>query len=138
MHLSSPIGDDPCELAARWILDPTLAFMLVAMEAKIQARFTSPGFRWPGTRVISGFRTDARQADLNPAVTSSCHTVCPSLAVDVQVGAIDLPARTIGQLELLQILGGIWKTTLGPLGPGRWGGDFSVPDPNHFDLGPCL
>lgn len=52
-----------------------------------------------------------------------------SLAVDVRVG--NQPASTT-PVEFFAWLGTIWKrVTPG----GRWGGDFTEPDVNHYDLG---
>jgi len=127
MAFPEPIGDDACGLARRWILDPTLAEMLVRLEAKARAEFDALGIRWPGLRIISGFRSSEHQAQLNPAVTQSYHTRCPSLAADLRLGA-DPP---VGDLSnIWAIIGGMWE-----LMGGRWGGRFSTPDPNHFDLG---
>ncbi len=52
-----------------------------------------------------------------------------SLAVDLRVGGF--PASTT-PLEIWTWLGDLWKRS----SPGaRWGGDFTSPDVNHFDLG---
>lgn len=101
------------------------------------------GVRWPPTYIISGFRTAETQAEVNPTVEHSCHTVEKSgepsaLAADLTLGVMDPGEYDV----LLAILGGIWKMKL----RGRWGGDFTwegspKPNPdeqNHFDLGPCL
>lgn len=100
--------------------------MLVALEAKVARIFASQGLRNPGLRVISGFRTAAQQARVNPSVTNSFHTRCPALAVDLRLG--NIPASVVTP-ELWAVVGNAWKS----LG-GRWGGDFSSPDLNHFDL----
>lgn len=127
MPLPEAIGDDACGLARRWVLDPTLAAMLVRLEAEARRQFDAGGIRWPGLRIISGFRTSEHQAQLNPAVTQSYHTRCPSLAADLRLGA-DPP---VGDLtNIWAILGGIWE-----LMGGRWGGRFQQADLNHFDLG---
>lgn len=44
-----------------------------------------------------------------------------------------MPA-SLTPLEVWAALGGAWKRLTG----GRWGGDFSKSDPNHFDLGPHM
>ncbi len=119
------IGDD-CGLSRRWRLEPTLAAMLGRLEARAQDAFSAEGLRWPGIFVISGYRSPQRQAQVNPDAPNSLHVRCPALAVDLRVG--DLPASST-PLELWSFLGQLWKA----LG-GRWGGDFTPRDPNHFDL----
>lgn len=129
MPLRERITSDRCGLQRRWILDPTLAVLLVEMERRAVALFSAEGVRliqWPGFVVISGHRSVALQARVNPDAPDSLHTRCPSLAVDLRVG--DLPA-TATPPDVWAFAGGLWKT----LG-GRWGGDFSPPDLNHFDL----
>ena len=100
--------------------------MLVALEAEATRQFSAQGFRWPGLWIISGYRSPRLQLDVNPLAPNSLHTRCPSLAVDLRVG--DLPA-SLTPLEFWEFLGRIW----GILG-GRWGGRFTPPDVNHFDL----
>jgi len=100
--------------------------MLVRLEARAAAIFSAEGLRWPGIFIISGHRSAAKQAFVNPSVPSSLHTRCPSLAVDLRVG--DTPASTTAT-EVWGFLGTLWKA----LG-GRWGGDFRPrPDFNHFE-----
>lgn len=129
MPLPERITDDACGLSERWLLDPALAGMLVQMEGLAVDRFTTTWFRWPGIWIISGARTPEHQTILNPTVPRSCHVQCPSMAADLQVGAVE----ELQSDEVFAILGGMWM-----LMGGRWGGSFSDPDPNHFDLGPCL
>ncbi len=125
--LPEQISGDACGLARRWLLDPVLAEGLVRLERVAQERFTSSGTRWPGLWIISGQRTRAHQADLNPLVKDSLHTRCPALAVDLRVGSI----AGVSSDALLQFAGGIW-IALGF----RWGGLFSdFPNPAHFDVG---
>ena len=126
MSSSSRVGTDGCGLSRRWVLDPTLADMLVRLDADAAGRFSAEGFRWPGLFIISGFRSRLLQAEINPAAPNSLHTRCPSLAADLRVG--DQPA-SLTPPELWAALGRRWST----LG-GRWGGTFTPPDPNHFDL----
>ena len=134
--LPSPVGDDACSLARRWFLDPHLAEMLVSLEAWGHSQFAGSWFHWPGIKVISGYRSNIRQAQVNPDAPRSLHTRCPALAVDLQLGGIPL----ISNNALWELVGGRWKIM-----GGRWGGDFSGPgrgidgvnrrEQNHFDLG---
>ncbi len=124
--LSSRVGDDACSISRRWVLDPGLSDMLVRLQSRAAAIFSAEGLRWPGIFIISGHRTEARQAEINPTVPQSLHRECPSLAVDLRVG--DTPASTTAT-EIWGFLGTLWKA----LG-GRWGGDFRpIPDFNHFE-----
>lgn len=126
MSLPSRVGTDDCLLANRWTLDPTLARMLVRLEAMARSEFEVPGiFRWPGLFVISGYRSPRHNRDVGGS-PNSLHTACPSLAVDLRFGRV--PGRMPGDQQVWEILGGMWRL----LG-GRWGGSFD--DPNHFDLG---
>lgn len=132
---------ETCRLASLWILDSHLAQMLVQMVGDLSLRFAAPRLRRlsiaPTVLIISGYRSEARQAGLNPSVTRSCHVQCPSMAVDLRLGTTP---GLIGD-EVYSIYGVYWQT----LG-GRWGGNFSHDGPEminpaekfHFDLGPCL
>ncbi|GAI40037.1 unnamed protein product [marine sediment metagenome] len=100
--------------------------MVVDLNQWALAEFSSQGLRWPGLWVISGYRSEQSQTEENPLVPDSLHRACPSLAVDLRVG--DLPA-TVTQPVVWGWLGTKWKTW-----GGRWGGDFSERDYNHFDL----
>jgi len=100
--------------------------MLVRLDEKMSRAFSAQGFRWPGLRIVSGFRSRLLQADLNPLAPDSLHTRCPSLAADLQVG--DVPA-SLTTLEMWAKIGFEWAK----LG-GRWGGRFSPPDNHHFDV----
>ncbi len=123
---SSRLGEDGCLLSRRWTLDPTLADMLISLDGQTRRLFSAEGFRWPGLFIISGFRSGGVQAVINPLAPKSLHTRCPSLAADLRVG--DLPA-SITTPEIWAVLGTLWRRM-----GGRWGGDFSPPDYNHFDL----
>ncbi len=123
------IEDDPCELARRWLLDATLAEMLVRLDRMARERFAATGIGWPGLWIISGFRSKEDQARLNPSAPQSLHTRCPSLAVDLRLGS-SFEGRLPGDDSIWQILGGMWQFM-----GGRWGGSFRDPDLNHFDLG---
>jgi len=101
--------------------------MLVVMDRLARERFAASGFRWPGLWIISGNRSPADQARVNPALKASLHVRCPSLAVDLRVGQV---AATITPEQVWTFLGDMWR-----LMGGRWGGDFKEPDLNHFDLG---
>jgi len=84
------------------------------------------GFRnFPPLFIISGYRDPKLNAEVG-GVPNSLHTVCPSLAADLRVGQIP----GVGSDEIWAMLGGWWR-----LNGGRWGGTFTKPDPNHFDLG---
>lgn len=122
-----------CELARRWILDPTLAAMLVSLETWARTYLATDRARWPGLYVISGHRSEPLAPALNPGqapATQSRHLACPSLAADLRVG--NAPA-SVTPLTVWAALGSAWEA----LG-GRWGGRFDPPDPNHFDIDPAL
>lgn len=125
--LPERINGDACGLARRWILATVLAQGLVRLEGVAEERFAAAETHWPGLWIISGQRSRAHQASLNPLVEDSLHVRCPSLAADLRVGSLPgLPPSA-----LLQFAGGIW-TSLGF----RWGGLFSdFPNPAHFDVG---
>lgn len=130
---SEVIGVDPCGMVRRWSLDPLLASMLLALDAWACEVFSSKGIRWPGLRIISGYRSRAVVGAFNPteaAAQKSRHRRIPSLAADLRVGDIKASETP---LEVWTFLGLQWER----LG-GRWGGHFSSPDPNHFDIDPLL
>jgi len=116
-------------------LDSHLAEMVVSLEGWAHEQFARTGLRWPGITIISGGRSKARQARLNPDAPDSLHTRCPALAVDLRVGSVpNLPGGAVWEW-----LGARWKMM-----GGRWGGDFSPGkgidgvnrrEQNHFDLG---
>ena len=126
MARSELLGADVCGLSRRWALDPTLAGMLVDLDRWAAREFSAAGLRWPGLFIISGWRSRILQAEINPLAPASLHTRCPSLAADLRVG--DVPASVTG-VETWAFLASHWST----LG-GRWGGRFTPPDNNHFDL----
>ncbi len=126
MARSEAVGRESCSLSRRWVLEPILGHMLVRLDQWAAGQFSSQGLRWPGLFIISGHRSPLLQAEINPLAPASLHTRCPSLAADLRVG--DLPASLTG-IEIWHFLGQGW----GLLG-GRWGGSFSPPDNNHFDL----
>jgi len=123
--LPSPIGVDDCALAQRWKLQPALASKLVALSNQWEREISKGGLGAPALFVISGYRTVAQNDEVDGAEDSR-HIRCPSEAVDLRVGSV----QGLDNLEVWQILGGMWR-----LRGGRWGGTFSDPDPNHFDLG---
>jgi len=115
-----------CSLSRRWVLAPQVAGMVVALDEWAANQFAAQGLRWPGLFVISGFRSRILQAEVNPLAEASLHTRCPSLAVDLRVG--DIPA-SLTTVETWAFLGFRWQTM-----GGRWGGRFTPPDNNHFDV----
>ncbi len=124
---SSRVADgDYCSLSRRWTLDPHLADMLVRLDDWARGQFSSEGLRWPGLFVISGYRSQLLQAQINPAAPKSLHTYCPALAADLRVG--DIPA-SLTTTEIWSWLASWWGTM-----GGRWGGSFTPPDENHFDI----
>ena len=139
---SEIIGIDPCGMVRRWSLSPVLASMLVALDGwacrtfdreLAKAGLSAPWFRWPGLRIISGYRARPLVAAFNPAqkaAQKSRHRRQPSLAADLRVG--DTPA-TVTPREVWTFLGLQWERQ-----GGRWGGRFDPPDPNHFDIDPLL
>lgn len=127
MPIPRRLDADQCGLLTPpWSLDPTLASMLVRLEDTAHRAFSNLNLPWPGIRIISGHRTpDANKAARG--VPQSLHLLCPSLAADLRFGntGIDLSEE-----QFWQWLGAHWLTM-----GGRWGGNFSKPDVNHFDLG---
>ena len=120
-----------CDLIATWGVDPRLADIVAGAAAEIS---NSTGRT---LRIISGFRTDETQRQLiadgrgAAPVGLSNHTVCPSRAVDVSIGAAPTNVQK-ALLGSIMVFAGL-----------RWGGGSPV-DPktgipsdwNHFDLGP--
>ena len=104
--------------------------MLVDLEAWAAREFlAATRVRWPGIYIISGQRSRARQAEVNPATPDSDHTACPSLAADVRVGSVP---TGYGPNAALDWLGARWIQV-----GGKWGGTFlnpasGQPDRNHF------
>jgi len=121
------IGRDPCSLARRWILDRKLSEMLVDLDRWAAEQFKDSRYGWPGLSIISGHRSHAAQAEINPDAPGSLHTRCPSMAADLRVGTIN---AALPSVAIWQWLGVHWKGM-----GGRWGGFFGVKDENHFDLG---
>lgn len=123
---------DVCSLQRRWAIRADLARGLIRLDRWAAGRIPTIRVRglqleWPGLTIISGHRSQVLQARLNPDAPNSLHTRCPALAVDLRVGAAR--ASSI-PLEIWSLLGQQW-VRMGF----RWGGDFSTPDPNHFDVG---
>jgi len=127
MPRSERVGEtDACSISRRWLLDPNLAAILLAMESEITRDFSTAGIPWGGLFIISAFRTASHQFEHNPLNPSSKHTRCPSMAVDLRVA--DLPATTTPD-NVWRYIGHIAKS----FGL-QWGGDFQTPDNNHFQL----
>ncbi len=131
MAWPGPPTPEACNTAARWgiTLEAAERYESAAPEIHNETGRT--------VRIISGFRSDAKQLQLlregktNLGPDRSTHTVCPAGAIDVLIGA----APTNVQKALLgrvMVFNGF-----------RWGGGSPV-DPatgipqdwNHFDLGP--
>jgi len=67
-----------CGLSGGWKLDPAFAARLVSLDRWAEERMADPGLSWPGLFIISGYRSTARQAELNPDAPDSLHTRCPA------------------------------------------------------------
>jgi len=126
VHRYERIGVDNCGIQRRWLLDPTLADNLVRLDQWAAREFSAQGLRWPGLFIQSGFRSKIFQAEVNPLNPNSLHTRCPSLAADLRVGDVPASSTTV---EIWAFLASHWGTF-----GGRWGGRFTPPDYNHFDL----
>jgi len=125
MSLPSRVGRDACTIEARWQLQPRLARLLVQMQDHFTKAFRPTGFPFPDIWVVSGYRDAVKNREVGGAPDSR-HLRCPSEAADLRIGNVE----GLENLEVWQMLGGWWE-----LNGGRWGGRFSIPDPNHFDLG---
>lgn len=130
--MPEPVGDDWCRLSTRWKLEPTVAKMLVGLDQWAKINLARKGYPWPGIFIISGFRSKRRQQEVNPEAPNSLHTRCPSLAVDLRIGNLNVG---MDKDQVWFWLGAQWKM----LG-GRWGGDFHdefgqlrTDELNHFD-----
>ena len=96
--------------------------MIVRLAEQARREF---GIYWPGLYIVSGFRTQRRNAEVKGAA-GSFHTFCPSLAADLRVGSV----AGLPQDEVQAIIGGMWRRM-----GGRWGGTFKNPSVRHFDIG---
>lgn len=129
---AEPIGAEACSLAERWVLDPTLAQMLVDLDGFFEREVAPSGLRWPGIWILSGWRSQEDQARVGPDNPNSLHTRCPSLAVDLRVGGLHASTTPV---EVWAALGNRFK-----LMGGVWGGDFgggpgvNTKEMNHFAL----
>jgi hypothetical protein len=101
--------------------------MLQKLDGWANEEFAGKGIRWPGLFIISGHRSREMQTFENPDAPNSLHLRCPSLAADLRVGGT--PASLTAD-PIWNWLGTRWR-----LMGGRWGGQFTVRDENHFDLG---
>jgi len=129
MSLPSRVPNDPSGWSGYWGLDCELEQKLSQMQqwwTSIRTGISVRGFRtFPPFFIISGFRTEQHNREIGGAPNSR-HIQCPSTAADLRVGNIS----GVESDEIWAMLGGWWR-----LHGGRWGGTFSTPDPNHFDLG---
>jgi len=109
--------------------------MLQTLDRWADESIARTGLRWPGLYIVSGWRSEKEQTDINPDAPASLHRRCPSLAADLRVGSV----AGLDSDSVWELLGGRWK-----LMGGRWGGDFSPgkditgvnrAEQNHFDLG---
>lgn len=114
-----------------------LATMLVALESwasvtivNAAVRYSLPYFIWPGIFIISAQRSIEHNRNVG-GVEGSLHTLCPSPAVDIRVGAV---ATGDAANPMLDWLGARWMQM-----GGRWGGLFTDhPNKGHLDLGPAI
>jgi hypothetical protein len=121
----------------RWGLDPATAAYTLRLDEWAASCLSPCGVRWPGLYIISGYRARPVAPALSPgheAAQGSLHMAKrhgqpASMAVDLRLG--NQPA-SLTPLEVWAAIGALWKALVPG---GRWGGDFSPPDPNHFDLG---
>jgi len=127
--LPSRVPVDACDWSDSWGLDPALASKLSQMQrwwSNLDTGLSGPGLlKFPPLYIISGMRSKKHNDEVGGA-PASFHLRCPSLAADLRVGQV----AGLDSDELWAILGGWWR-----LHGGRWGGTFSDPDPNHFDIG---
>lgn len=142
MAATERVGRDPCGMAGRWNLDLTLVSMLLDLDQWACQQFAAAAesegvpaslFRWPGLFVLSGHRTGPVVSALNPLeppAVRSRHRRIPSLAADLRVG--NTPA-SLTDPTIWGFLGSHWEAQ-----GGRWGGRFTPPDWNHFDIDPLL
>jgi len=121
---------DACAIADEWKLDRNFAQKVAHVMDDLENELGRT------VRIVSGFRTPAEQDALRregrpTAPTNvSNHTICPSRAVDLNIGF--LPTRSMKAiLGRIAVMNGL-----------RWGGgspvdDGGIPsDWNHLDLGP--
>jgi len=123
-------GRDPCEIAATWGIDVSLATRIVRAAGLFLSFTRAPVW------IISGYRTPYEQWLLRTSgrptapVGRSTHTSCPATGVDISLG-------TLPDMEKKRF----WGTLL-ELDGLRWGGgsakdDNGIPsDWQHADLGP--
>lgn len=127
--IPQPIGEDTdaCTLATRWGIALQLALKLVAFRLRLGFPLT----------IISGFRTAARQAELNslPDCSSgrrpcSTHTTCPAIGADVWPGIAVTNAVKAHMMRAAAEVG------LRMGGGSPLDADGFPTDWNHLDLGP--
>lgn len=114
-----------CDTARRWKLDATLWQMVLSLDAWASSEFEKVRIHYPGLWLISGQRSPRENVRAG-GVEGSRHKRCPATAVDLRFGSVE----GVSSPAISGWLGAKWML----LG-GRWGGTFSDPSPNHFDLG---
>ena len=128
---------DADSLVGRWGLRRDTAMAVLETDRIVRCWMAACGVRWPGLYIISGYRTRPVESSLSPDRTPARRSLHmarqlgqpASLAVDLRVG--NLPASTTPD-EIWGLVASAWK--LAAPG-GRWGGEFTDPDVNHFDMG---
>jgi len=114
-----------CGIVRRWKLDARLWQKVLSLDAWASTEFERAGIAYPGLRLISGQRSPRENLQVG-GVENSRHKACPSTAVDLTFGSVP----GVSSPAISAWLGAKWQS----LG-GRWGGTFTDPSPNHFDLG---
>ena len=126
--LPEAIGTQCASLANRWRLSARLALDIITLNQWMAREKAEAAQPWGGLWIISGYRSPSLQLVVNPQAPNSLHTLCPAQAADLRLG--NEPASLTAFAEWNEV--GLRWEFMGH----RWGGRFSPPDLNHFDLGP--